>query len=33
MKADADTYKLFKAKIQLDLQQKQMSGQQLTDMK
>ncbi|AYM02929.1 YlbF family regulator [Levilactobacillus yiduensis] len=33
MKADTDTYKLFKdfQKIQLDLQQKQMSGQQLTD--
>ncbi|MCH4123074.1 MAG: YlbF family regulator [Levilactobacillus sp.] len=33
MKADTDTYKLFKEfqKIQLDLQQKQMSGQQLTD--
>lgn len=33
MKADTDTYKLFKEfqKIQLDLQQKQMSGQQLTN--
>ncbi|AKP65482.1 hypothetical protein FC99_GL000186 [Levilactobacillus koreensis JCM 16448] len=33
MKADDDTYKLFKQfqQIQLDLQQKQMAGQQLTD--
>ncbi|WP_203642130.1 YlbF family regulator [Levilactobacillus andaensis] len=33
MKADDDTYTLFKQfqQIQLDLQQKQMAGQQLTD--
>ncbi|MGX6429269.1 YlbF family regulator [Levilactobacillus yonginensis] len=33
MKADADTYQLFKdfQKIQMDLQQKQMAGQELTN--